>query len=189
MKFTGAQADHVVLLDRHVASRPVNDDSALLIIPYEVALDIAFRGTAKYEVDGIAMLRPVERLLADIRYGRIQDIDIGAVVDDAVIIGAVDVGLAHSAVAGGIIDTDIAAGRVDVAGHRAGRVDHRRRQIDGVPYEASRRTTGRLRDRRQHRPTARGIEKPPIATAIPIRPYRGFAVKLHPSDDKGMTWQ
>jgi hypothetical protein len=33
------------------------------------------------------------------------------------------------------------------------------------------------------------LKSPPIATAIPIRPYRGFAVKLHPSDDKGMTWQ
>src|SRR4029079_4639679 len=100
-------------------------------------------------IDRGAVLRAVERLLADIGNGRRQNVDPAAIVDDAEIIGAVNVGeLNLAARARPVIDADIAAGRIHIAVDM-GRIDQRGREIDAVPDEPGRRAGGdRLSDRR-----------------------------------------
>src|SRR5256885_8395589 len=90
----------------------VNDDPAFLVVPNVVAFDAALGRAAESPIDGDAMLGAVERLFPDVRDGGILHLDVGAVVDDAEIAGAMDIGVLDVSVhAGRIVHADVAAGR------------------------------------------------------------------------------
>ena len=141
-----ALADHGVLLNIGSSRRSVDDNSAFLVIVDIVALDVSAGVATKDEINCDAVLSSIERRFTDIRYDRILDVDLGAIVDDAEIIGAMDIGVVHAAFAADVIDTDIASGCVDIAAYRPVRIDQRCRQIDVVAHEPSSRT-GRTGDR------------------------------------------
>src|SRR6185312_5026667 len=148
----GSLADHGIAGHGRAGERAAHHDAALLVVPDHVVLDVAARRAGEGEVDADPVLRPVERRLADIVDGRAGDIDLSAVIDDAIVVGAVNACLVERAVgARAVVDADIAAGRIDVAVDLACGVDQRRREIDAVADEAGRRAGLRAGERQPER--------------------------------------